>query len=96
VNQEGVDYYNRLIDYMLQQGKFLHMAVSIYVCFQETFKFLIKVFIPPIKKSGITPYANLYHYDLPLALHEQYLGWLSPKIVYEFQTRHRESKFKLI
>ncbi|KAI4996289.1 hypothetical protein ZWY2020_048055 [Hordeum vulgare] len=49
VNQEGVDYYNRLIDYMLQQG--------------------------------ITPYANLYHYDLPLALHQQYLGWLSPKVV---------------
>lgn len=52
VNQEGVDYYNRLIDYMVQQG--------------------------------ITPYANLYHYDLPLALHEQYLGWLSPKIVDAF------------
>ncbi|VAH27186.1 unnamed protein product [Triticum turgidum subsp. durum] len=52
VNQEGVDYYNRLIDYMLQQG--------------------------------IAPYANLYHYDLPLALHQQYLGWLSPKIVGAF------------
>ncbi|KAF8679068.1 hypothetical protein HU200_045825 [Digitaria exilis] len=52
VNQEGVDYYNRLIDYMIQQG--------------------------------ITPYANLYHYDLPLALHKQYLGWLSPKIVEAF------------
>uniref|UniRef100_A0A0D9X2C9 Uncharacterized protein n=1 Tax=Leersia perrieri TaxID=77586 RepID=A0A0D9X2C9_9ORYZ len=52
VNQEGVDYYNRLIDYMV--------------------------------KKGITPYANLYHYDLPLALHEQYLGWLSPTIVDAF------------
>ncbi|KAL6841798.1 hypothetical protein ACP4OV_028310 [Aristida adscensionis] len=52
VNQEGVDYYNRLIDYMLQQG--------------------------------VTPYANLYHYDLPLTLHEQYLGWLNPKIVEAF------------
>ncbi|XP_044336341.1 beta-glucosidase 26 [Triticum aestivum] len=52
VNWEGVDYYNRLIDYMLQQG--------------------------------ITPYANLYHYDLPLALHQQYLGWLSPNIVGAF------------
>jgi len=54
VNQEGVDYYNRLIDYMLQQGKFLHMAVSIYILFQETFRFLIKLFIyprtPPTKK----------------------------------------------
>ncbi|CAN6169068.1 unnamed protein product [Urochloa humidicola] len=52
VNQEGVDYYNRLIDYLIQQG--------------------------------IAPYANLYHYDLPLALHEQYLGWLSPNIVEAF------------
>ncbi|KAI4972173.1 hypothetical protein ZWY2020_003098 [Hordeum vulgare] len=49
VNQEGVDYYNRLIDYMLQQ------------C--------------------IIPYTNLYHYDLPLPVHQQYLGWLSPKII---------------
>ncbi|KAM0830235.1 hypothetical protein ACQ4PT_066354 [Festuca glaucescens] len=32
--------------------------------------------------SGITPYANLYHYDLPLTLHHQYLGWLSQKIVF--------------
>ncbi|TVU43068.1 hypothetical protein EJB05_09504 [Eragrostis curvula] len=52
VNQEGVEYYNRLIDYLVEQG--------------------------------IAPYANLYHYDLPLALHEQYLGWLSPKIVEAF------------
>ncbi|XP_042425970.1 beta-glucosidase 26-like [Zingiber officinale] len=52
VNWEGVDYYDRLIDYLIQQG--------------------------------ITPYANLYHYDLPLALNEEYLGWLSPKIVDAF------------
>ncbi|KAG6499606.1 hypothetical protein ZIOFF_039396 [Zingiber officinale] len=52
INWEGVDYYNRLIDYLIIQG--------------------------------ITPYANLYHYDLPLALHEEYLGWLSPKIVDAF------------
>ncbi|THU62993.1 hypothetical protein C4D60_Mb01t11010 [Musa balbisiana] len=49
INWEGVDYYDRLIDYLILQG--------------------------------ITPYANLYHYDLPLALHKEYLGWLSPKIV---------------
>ncbi|KAG6523196.1 beta-glucosidase 26-like [Zingiber officinale] len=52
VNWEGVDYYDRLIDYLIQQG--------------------------------ITPYVNLYHYDLPLALNEEYLGWLSPKIVDAF------------
>ncbi|URD79839.1 Glycosyl hydrolase family 1 [Musa troglodytarum] len=50
INWEGVDYYDRLIDYLILQG--------------------------------ITPYANLYHYDLPLALHKEYLGWLSPKIAH--------------
>ncbi|KAE8789822.1 beta-glucosidase [Hordeum vulgare] len=30
---------------------------------------------------GIIPYTNLYHYDLPLPVHQQYLGWLSPKII---------------
>ncbi|WOL07478.1 hypothetical protein Cni_G16219 [Canna indica] len=50
--KKGVDYYDRLIDYMLLQG--------------------------------ITPYANLYHYDLPLAIENEYLGWLSPKIVDAF------------
>ncbi|KAM0844833.1 hypothetical protein ACQ4PT_056772 [Festuca glaucescens] len=47
VNEEGVAYYNNLIDYLLQKG--------------------------------ITPYANLYHSDLPLALEKKYGGWLSSK-----------------
>ncbi|KAJ6874969.1 hypothetical protein NC652_034630 [Populus alba x Populus x berolinensis] len=45
VNWNGVAYYNRLIDYMIERG--------------------------------ITPYANLYHYDLPLALEKKYNGLLS-------------------
>ncbi|KAJ8631061.1 hypothetical protein MRB53_024384 [Persea americana] len=49
INWLGVDYYNRLIDYMLEKG--------------------------------ITPYANLHHYDLPEALQEKYLGWLNIKTV---------------
>ncbi|XP_031261810.1 disease resistance protein RGA2-like [Pistacia vera] len=52
VNQLGVDYYNRLIDYMVQKG--------------------------------ITPYANLYHYDLPLALQEKYNGLLSCDFVKDY------------
>ncbi|CAM8946492.1 unnamed protein product [Rhodiola kirilowii] len=52
INWEGVDYYNRLIDYLLEKG--------------------------------ITPYGNLYHYDLPLALDDLYSGWLHPKIVEDF------------
>nr|CAD1838413.1 unnamed protein product [Ananas comosus var. bracteatus] len=52
VNWVGVEYYDRLINYMLEQG--------------------------------ITPYANLYHYDMPLALENEYMGWLSPRVVEAF------------
>ncbi|XP_059639885.1 beta-glucosidase 44-like isoform X2 [Cornus florida] len=52
VNEKGVAYYNRLIDYMLERG--------------------------------ITPYANLHHYDLPQALQDRYLGWLSPQAVKDY------------
>lgn len=52
VNQKGVSYYNRLIDYLLEKG--------------------------------ITPYVNLYHYDLPEALEKRYKGLLSDKVVKDF------------
>ncbi|XP_059641877.1 beta-glucosidase 44-like isoform X2 [Cornus florida] len=52
VNEKGVAYYNRLINYMLAKG--------------------------------ITPYANLHHYDLPQALHDRYLGWLNPQVVKDY------------
>ncbi|CAN1135316.1 Beta-glucosidase 44 [Linum perenne] len=52
VNEKGVAYYNRLIDYMLEKG--------------------------------ITPYANLYHYDMPLALEKKYGGLLSPLVVKDY------------
>ncbi|XP_010032630.2 beta-glucosidase 44 [Eucalyptus grandis] len=35
-------------------------------------------------KKGITPYANLYHYDLPEALEKKYKGLLSPNVVKDF------------
>ncbi|KAL0690740.1 hypothetical protein Bca4012_090419 [Brassica carinata] len=49
INWKGVDYYNRLINYLIQKG--------------------------------ITPYANLYHYDLPLALEKKYKGLLDRQVV---------------
>ncbi|KAE9600235.1 hypothetical protein Lal_00045859 [Lupinus albus] len=52
VNWKGVEYYNKLIDSLLQRG--------------------------------IIPYANLYHYDLPLALELRYNGLLSRKVVKDF------------
>jgi beta-glucosidase/6-phospho-beta-glucosidase/beta-galactosidase len=31
--------------------------------------------------SGITPYENLYHYDLPEELEKAFGGWLDSRIV---------------
>ncbi|KAJ7975200.1 putative Beta-glucosidase [Quillaja saponaria] len=35
-------------------------------------------------KRGITPFANLYHYDLPLALEKKYQGLLSRNVVKDY------------
>lgn len=35
-------------------------------------------------KQGITPYANLNHYDLPQALQDRYNGWLGREVVKDF------------
>ncbi|KAJ7975201.1 putative Beta-glucosidase [Quillaja saponaria] len=35
-------------------------------------------------KKGITPFANLYHYDLPLALEKKYQGLLSRNVVKDY------------
>ncbi|KAL6175661.1 hypothetical protein ACLB2K_052300 [Fragaria x ananassa] len=44
-------------------------------------------------ERGITPYANLHHYDLPLALEQEYLGFLSNRVVKDF-TDYAEFCFK--
>lgn len=36
-------------------------------------------------KSGITPIATLYHYDMPLELVKKYDGWISRQSVYDFE-----------
>ncbi|KAJ3672947.1 hypothetical protein LUZ60_006321 [Juncus effusus] len=61
VNPKGIEYYNNLINYMLEQG--------------------------------ITPYANLHHYDLPLAVETKYQGWLNPKLT-DIYANYAEFCFK--
>lgn len=52
-NREGLNYYNRFIDALLEQG--------------------------------IEPYVTLYHWDLPQMLEDEYEGWLSERIVKDFE-----------
>ncbi|GLJ09637.1 hypothetical protein SUGI_0113180 [Cryptomeria japonica] len=61
VNYKGVEYYNNLINYLLERG--------------------------------ITPYANLYHYDLPEGLEKAFKGLLDFKVVEEY-ARFAEFCFK--
>jgi len=44
-------------------------------------------------QKGMTPYVNIYHYDLPLALEKKYGGWLSSKMADLF-TEYADFCFK--
>jgi beta-glucosidase len=57
-NEEGMAFYDRLLDTLLE--------------------------------AGIRPHATLYHWDLPLALHERIGGWASREIVPRFADYARE------
>ncbi|BAT90816.1 hypothetical protein LR48_Vigan08g162100 [Vigna angularis] len=53
INQEGIDYYNNLINELLAKG--------------------------------LEPFVTLFHWDLPQSLEDEYGGFLSPRIVKDFQ-----------
>ncbi|XP_050937145.1 beta-glucosidase 12-like [Cucumis melo] len=53
VNQEGIDYYNRLINDLLSKG--------------------------------IEPYVTIFHWDVPQALEDEYLGFLSERIINDYR-----------
>ncbi|OMO71964.1 Glycoside hydrolase, family 1 [Corchorus olitorius] len=43
--------------------------------------------------QGIEPYVTLYHWDLPQALQDNYIGWLDPQIIKDF-TVYAETCFE--
>jgi len=44
-----------------------------------------KELVKELKKNDIEPLATIYHFDLPLALQEEYGGWSSRKVINDFE-----------
>lgn len=70
VNEEGIAYYNNLINALLERG-----TISYDLGF-----FSISMHLKSCICAGIEPYITLYHWDLPLHLHQTMLGWLNKEI----------------
>ncbi|CAN1295668.1 Beta-glucosidase 40 [Linum perenne] len=51
-------------------------------------------FIDALVANGIEPYVTLYHWDLPRALYDRYIGWLDPQIVQDY-ARYAETCFNM-
>ncbi|KAF7792028.1 hypothetical protein EIP86_003055 [Pleurotus ostreatoroseus] len=45
-------------------------------------------FIDALLARGITPFVTLYHWDLPQALHDRYLGWLNKDEIVQDYVRY--------
>jgi beta-glucosidase/6-phospho-beta-glucosidase/beta-galactosidase len=76
VNEEGIQYYNQLIDKLLEKGAFITFNIMI----QSPNLFVDHLYM--LFSLGLKPYVTLYHWDLPQKLQEDIDGWLSPDIVY--------------
>lgn len=76
-NQEGINYYNNLIDALLEKG----ISVKYHLDFTFYMTSTITEALAIVVLSGIQPYVTLYHWDLPQALEDKYEGWLSRQIV---------------
>lgn len=79
VNQEGVEFYNELINELLDNGKTSIFSLSIIphiICFGT--------FLPKFHNdghAGIQPFVTLFHFDVPQTLEDEYGGFLSTNIV---------------
>jgi len=75
INDEGITFYNNIINALLERGKICMQLL--YLIFLSIKKVILSFYF----STGIQPYVTLYHWDLPLHLHETMGGWLNKQIM---------------
>lgn len=83
IDENGITYYNNLINELKANGKFKILILIIYIIhtsFDLPFMlcFLCNKFF---FYKGIEPYVTIFHWDVPQTLEDEYGGFLSPRIV---------------
>ena len=83
VNQEGVDFYNHLIDELIANGtkqQVFFTLIRFNGSFVHELTILYKLYMIYVN-VGITPFVTIMHFDYPLALQQKIGGFLNRSIV---------------
>lgn len=81
-NPQGIQYYNSLIDALLEKGMKGEKWQIFNLLLWESRIFVICNDVVLFFMQGIQPFVTLYHWDLPQALQDRYGGFLSDQVVY--------------
>ena len=86
VNQEGIDFYNKFINELLQNGEgtmyiYFQCRLFLYYIMKAIALNLYLFRVSILTCEGITPFVTLFHFDLPQALQDEYDGFLNRRIV---------------
>ena len=84
VNQEGVTFYNNLINELLSlkvkfHSPFHMLLIKLIILFYINICLFLILTI--VNLLGLKPFITLFHWDVPQALEDEYGGFLSQNIV---------------
>ncbi|CAO2162003.1 unnamed protein product, partial [Urochloa humidicola] len=88
VNPKGLEYYNNLINELLDHANCRVLAPEGAVVAAQEERGggarptgMVRQPSEIQSATGIEPHVTLFHYDLPQVLEDEYNGWLSPQIM---------------